>query len=207
MPLNGRAMTSVCIGTLFVWSGIRGWSLLGTLGDLITGKAPTQTGFTPLTNPNASPSDGTSPVSGSGDIAGTALQYQGHAYSFGGAPGNDGSRAWDCSSFVNFVVGVKLRYAIPGFGAGNYDGSSHGPPTGVWGIWSGLSHVSRGDVQAGDIIVWLDHMGIAISNTQMISALNPAQGTRISAIEGYGNGPILCYGRYGRIANGPVKFN
>lgn len=198
MTVNGRALTSVSVGLLFVWSGIKGWSMLGTLTDIVLGKKPTQESIAPLVN--VSTSDSQSGQSGFGvssnAIAATAMQYQGHAYSYGGAPGPDGSRPWDCSSFVNFIMAVKLRMAIPGNAVGVYNGNSHGPTTGMWGIWNGLSHVERAAVQAGDIIVWTDHMGIAISNSQMISALNEQQGTKVTPIEGYGNGPILCYGRY-----------
>jgi cell wall-associated NlpC family hydrolase len=206
MAVNGRALASVAIGSVFVWSGIRGWSILGTLSDILLGKAPQQSTQVPLTV--LGEGGGNAGVSGTtvtGDIAATALQYQGHAYRFGGSPGRDGSQPWDCSSFVNFVIGIKLGMQIPGYSAGGYDGSSHGPPTGVWGVWNGLTHVSRADVQSGDLVVWLNHMGIAISNSQMISALNASTGTKVTAIDGYGNGPILCYGRYGKRIGGPNR--
>jgi hypothetical protein len=86
--------------------------------------------------------------------------------------------------------------AIPGYGPGKYDGSSHGPPTGTWAIWSGLSRIGRSEISAGDLIVWAGHMGIAISNNQMISAQNEANGTRISGIDGFGTGPVITYGRF-----------
>ena len=202
MAVNGRALASVAVGTLFVWSGMKGWSILGTVGDLVTGKQPNQPVTSPLTTATGIESLGSAPAgtasvgANAGGIAGTALQYQGHAYNFGGAPGKDGSKPWDCSSFVNYICAVKLGLPIPGYGAGKYDGTSHGPPTGTWAVWSGLSRIGRSEVSAGDIIVWLGHMGIAISNNQMISAQNPADGTRISGIDGFGNGPVLTYGRY-----------
>lgn len=195
MPLNGRALAATGIGTLLVWSGIRGWSMLGTIGDLISGKAPSGQLSAPLTvdvGTNATPGS----IGSSNALANTALQYKGHCYLYGGAPGKDAQNCWDCSSFVNYVASVKCGLAIPGYSAGAYDGSSHGPPTGMWGLWPGLSHISRSQVQAGDIIVWAGHMGIALSNNTMISALNTRDRTTVSAIEGYGNGPILCYGRY-----------
>lgn len=212
MALNGRAMTAVCVGTLFVWSGIKGWSLLGTASDLILGNAPSQAPINSLTAPGDSDSSGS--VNGElhgatavgSQIASTAVQHQGHRYVFGGAPGRDGKGPWDCSSFVNWIVGVKLGLAIPGYAPGYYNGGSHGPPTGMWGAWNGLTHIKREQVQAGDIVVWLDHMGIAISNSHMVNALNPGQGTLITPIEGYGNGPLLCYGRYGRVSHAP-QFN
>src|ERR1700755_1370504 len=156
MALNGRALTAMGLESPLVWSGIKGWSVLATIGDVITGSKPNAPVSYPLSIGGNSAS-GTGSASG---IAGIAQQYVGHAYLFGGAPGKDGSKPWDCSSFVNYVVGVKANLAIPGNGPGQYDGTTHGPTTGVWAIWTGMSSVKRADVQAGDIIVWGTHMGI-----------------------------------------------
>lgn len=199
MTINGRAAVAIAAGTLFVWSGVKGWSILGTAGDLLTGKKPEGVDLYPLLNTDAPPAGSTGAVAGNtpSAIANTALQYRGHAYRFGGAPGADGSQPWDCSSFCNFVIGVKLGGAIPGYGAGKYTGSSHGPATGNWVIWNGLRTIQASEVQAGDIIIWGGHMGIAVSNTQLVSALNPNEGTRVTNIQGTAPGPILRYGRYG----------
>jgi len=192
--LNGRALSAIAIGSVFVWSGIKGWSVLGTVRDIIGGTKPNQEEINAITSGRRSGggSFGAAPASG---LAGIALQYLGHAYRFGGAPGKDGSKPWDCSSMVNWLVSTKLGKAIPGYGPGVYDGSSHGPPTGSWGVWPGMTHVKRGDVQSGDIIVWVGHMGIATDNGNMVSALNPTITTKVTPIDGHGNGPIMCYGR------------
>jgi cell wall-associated NlpC family hydrolase len=199
MPLNGRALFSTGVGVLFVWSGIRGWSVLGTLGDVLVGKKPSQPVLNPLQI--AAQNGGGSNVSGvsignASGIAGIAMQYVGHAYHFGGAPGRDGSKAWDCSSFVNYVVGVKAGMAIPGNSPGKYTGTVHGPATGVWAAWTGMDTVKRADIQAGDILLWFGHMGIAISNTSVVSALNSRVGTKVTEIDkGVGRGPLVRIGR------------
>lgn len=192
MAVNGRALTAIGTGVLFVWSGIKGWSVLGSLGDLLTGRKPNQPELYPLSVAGSGAGTGSGNASG---LAGIALQYQGHAYVFGGAPGKDGSHGWDCSSFVNFVVGVKAGKAIPGYGPGRYDGSTHGPTTVQWAAWTGFSSVKRSDVQAGDIIVWADHMGIATDANNYISAHSPAKGTTVTNIPTSGLGPIIRIGR------------
>lgn len=207
MAVDGKSLAALSIGSLFIWSGIKGWSILGTVGDVIKGGAPSGSVVNPLTagggNVNA--------PAVAGDIASLALQYQGHAYSFGGAPGKDGSKPWDCSSFVNFIVGILAGMSIPGYGPGVYDGSVHGPVTTQWGIWPGMTHVSRSEVQANDIVVWTGHMGICVSNTDMISALNPSDKTKVTSIDGNGNGPLMCYGRlkslggFGQASAQPAK--
>lgn len=194
MPLNGRALIVTGAGALFAWSGIKGWSVLATIGDVITGRKPNESVSIPL---SISGSSGTSATGGAGasGIAGIAQQYVGHAYLFGGAPGRDGTHPWDCSSFVNYVVAVKAGMAIPGNGPGKYTGTSHGPTTGTWAIWTGMGTVKRSEVQAGDILVWGAHMGIAVSNSQYISAHSPAKGTTVTGIPTNGLGPLVRIGR------------
>lgn len=170
--------------------------MLGTIGDAITGVKPSGPISYPLEiaasgTPGGSVSTGT----GGSGIAGIAQQYIGHAYFFGGAPGKDGSRPWDCSSFVNWIVSVKAGMAIPGNGPGKYDGTSHGPPTGMWAAWTGMDTVSRANVQSGDILVWSGHMGIATSNSQYISAHSPAEKTTVTSIPKTGLGPLVRIGR------------
>lgn len=197
MAIDGKAVTAIAVGMLFVRSGFKGWSILGVTQELVLGRAPDPTIDYPLTGGTQvlgdAPSNqiiGAAPNS----IAAIALEYVGHAYRFGGAPGVDASQPWDCSSFVNYVVGVRFGRSIPGNAPGKYTGRTHGPNTAIWAIWPGLAHIKRNEVQAGDIIIWVGHMGIAISNTQMISALNPNDRTRIGSIDGFSSRAAI-YGR------------
>lgn len=189
---SGKAVAATSIGILLVWSGIKGWSVLGTVKDLIAGVKPAGT----VVNPLVGAPVGQLPIPGGGTNAAAIGQtYVGHAYSYGGAPGKDGTGAWDCSSFVNYVIGVRKGDSIPGYGPGKYTGASHGPTTGQWGIWPGLVHIDRSQVLPGDLVVWTGHMGICLDQNTMVSALSEADGTKITPIDGYGNGPLLCYGR------------
>lgn len=208
MAVNGKALAALGIGTVFVWSGIKGWSVLATIGDLITGAKPTGTVVNPVASlaiPQATAGGqaaaGGPPVTGQGTqpalgLAGIAVEYQGHAYKFGGAPGPNLANPWDCSSFMNAIVAIKGGRAIPGYAPGKYSGNTHGPTTGAWLIWPGMTTVKRADVQPDDIILWLGHMGMAISHDTFISALNPTEKTKIGNIDaGVGRGPILRIGR------------
>lgn len=192
MAINGVALSSVAIGSVLLWSGIKGWNLSRTIGEIITGKPPSGTNENLLTSPNANAGGNASVGFTSSGTANDALQYQGHSYSYGGAPGKDGKNPWDCSSFVNWVIGHDLKRAIPGYGPGQYDGSIHGPPTGSWLAW--MTHIQQSQAQAGDLVVSATHMGIVIGPNQMISALNSQLGTRITPIAGYFTGPVF-YGR------------
>lgn len=177
-----------------VWSGIKGWNVTRTVGEIISGNVPKGSDTNILTGPDSASANATGFTSSG--IANDGLQYQGHAYAYGGSPGTSGQNPWDCSSFINWVCGHDLRKPIPGYGPGQYDGSVHGPPTGSWAIWPGLQHIAESQAQAGDIVIWAGHMGIVIGPNQMVSALNSSLKTRISPIAGNGNGPLLAYGRY-----------
>lgn len=145
------------------------------------------------------------------DIAEDALRYQGAGYVFGGVPSH-GIGQWDCSSFVNWVVGNDLGMSIPGFPAGTYKGQSHGPVVLDWATWSG-AQTHSGPPGRGDLCVWpgagaAGHIGIAISGTQMISALDHIDGTKVTGISGFGpKGVALIYRSVtGNSSSGGVSF-
>lgn len=120
----------------------------------------------------------TAPGGGSGSaIADAALKYQGKVpYVWGGATPS----GWDCSGFVTYILHSVLGYQLPS--------NSHTVCMQFY-TWSGASAVRAPmQVQAGDIVLWPTHMGIAVSATQMISAENPARGTRVDTFRG--GGPV-----------------
>lgn len=196
MASKGTSLIIAGAGVIFLWSGIRGKSWSDVLRHVITG-GPLNT----LNNANAIQplnvqiADATtSAASGGGGIGATgnaiadrALQDQGHCYTWGGAPGSNGKGCWDCSSAVNWWL-TQTGNPVPG---GNWDPGTHGPNTLNYIAWGGARTVASGmpsgvagKAQAGDIVVDASHMGIAIGNGQMVSALNPSLGTRITSISG-----------------------
>jgi hypothetical protein len=136
-------------------------------------------------NPNkpapAAPAKGKKTPAPTQNLATIALQDIGFPYVFGG---DHASGGWDCSSAVNWWVS-KAGYKVPG--GMRYDGTSHGPPSAAYIGWTGAKTIPNSQVQAGDILVWpgagaLGHIGVAISDTEMVSALNPTMGTAKSSI-------------------------
>lgn len=123
---------------------------------------------------------GTPTATGSA-IADDALKYQGEGYIFGG-PSQPGK--WDCSSFVNYVVGHDMGLAIPGgsWAVACNNGNSHGPATTSWILFG--TPVNYGSELPGDILVTLDHMGIVTGGGKYMSAHDPAEGTSNSSYTG-----------------------
>lgn len=121
-------------------------------------------------------------------IADAALKYNGQGYVWGGNASSPGD--WDCSSFVSYVLGHDLGMALPGghWGDPGFPPHSHGPTTIQYMVWG--SPIGLSEVQAGDLIVSTEHIGIAISPTQMISAQDPQLGTGIGGFPaGFPAGP------------------
>lgn len=195
--LDGIALGSIAAGTVFVYAGLKGKSVLASIQTVVQGNSPaTSPNVNPIKgtgNPNATPL-GSANITGSVNgtaIAQDAVKYQGHAYLYGGAPGPNGSSPWDCSSFCNWVLSHDMKIAIPG---GSWNPATHGPATGSYLVWAGASRISRSNLSAGDLCVWPTHMGIALNGTQMISALNPSLGTAITTIDNGAPGgePLSC---------------
>lgn len=191
MPVNGVALGAVSVGALLLYSGITGKGVLATTQALVQGKDPaTVPASQPVTGAvgeaaaivaenAANAAGGAVGQAAAGAvgtatgmaIAGAALPYKGAGYVFAGAPAK-GRGNWDCSSFVNWVIGHDLGLAIPGYRAGSYSGDAHGPPAIVWYAWTGATTVGHdGDLALpGDLCCWQTHIGIAIGGGQMISA-------------------------------------
>ncbi len=95
-------------------------------------------------------------------VVGTAYEGIGGAYVWGGT----GFKAWDCSGFVQWV------YAQNGIDL----------PRTTWAQFAAGTPTSN--PQPGDLVSQNggSHVGIYIGNGQMISALNPSQGTQVHAV-------------------------
>jgi len=184
MAIPGVPLALVAAGGVLVYSGVENTPVADIFRSLSQGKTP-QPGPLPA-GPSVTadaPAGGTATGQ---QIAVDALAYQGHPYCFGGSQSasTNGCPAgtWDCSSFVNWVIGHDLGLAIPGFAAGTYDGTSHGPSTLAWlaSIGTLVTRIPKASAGAGDIFCWQTHMGIATGPDSMISAQTPSSGTAVA---------------------------
>jgi cell wall-associated NlpC family hydrolase len=177
-------------GGVLVWSGINNVTITATLTSLLKGTAPTPGPAAQLVSSTGGTTAGTPQTSSA--LANDALRYVGHPYLYGGYYTDPAG--WDCSSFMNYVVGHDGGMPIPGYAAGAYTGTSHGPATGNWLLWNGVTGISQSELQPGDLLVWPTHMGMYIGGGQMVSALDPTDGTKVTTIaNGSPTGePMFC---------------
>lgn len=193
--VSAPAVAAAGAGALVLYAGMKGISVTGGLRALLSGQPVPQAVAYPLTS---GASDGATAAAGP---TGSAPADRGMSYVGSGSVygwGKGGPRVFDCSGFCNQVFGRDLGLAIPGYRTGQYSG--HGPPTTLWATWPGCHTIPRSQVQAGDLCIWpLFHMGIAISNTEMVNCPGP-NGTPnpvVGKIDGGGTGVLVCR-RYGR---------
>lgn len=95
-----------------------------------------------------------------------AMAGVGGAYVWGGSD----YMAWDCSGFVSYV------YAQSGVNLDSY----------TYSMMNQLTPTAN--PQAGDVVFTNNyaHVGIYLGDGQMVSALNPEQGTQVTAVDGGG---------------------
>lgn len=197
MAISGIGIAYALSGTVLVWSGVKNATLQDTLTSFLHGQLPAANPTGPiqigLNNNSSGSGSGQSATATSSAVANDALKYVGHKYVWGGPSNVNGG--WDCSSFVNYVLGHDLGMQIPGgsWAKATNNGNSHGPTTVSYLAWSGAATVSNSAsaAQAGDLCVWQTHIGIAIGNGQMVSALNTHEGTKVTSITGQVPGEIL----------------
>lgn len=141
-------------------------------------------------------------------IAADARRYEGQTYVYGGPADRPGD--WDCSSYVSYVLGHDLRLGLPGgrWGDPGFPPNAHGPVVLSYVDWTGAYAVPL--PSAGDLCCWAGegpdgHIGIAIDQDHMISALNPSLGVMITPIQGTGPASApLVYRRLRGVVGGPV---
>jgi cell wall-associated NlpC family hydrolase len=188
MTVNGVALGAVAVGSVFTYAGLKGVSVPQAFQAIVQGKSPAtlpQTAGidTPVELPPSTDSSVGGGTATGQAIANDALKYKGAGYVWGGPADRPGN--WDCSSFVSYVLGHDLNYTLPGgghYGAAGFPPHQHGPTTTTYHGYG--KSITRAQVGAGDLVVWPTHIGIAISNTTMISARSQTSGTGTSSIDG-----------------------
>jgi cell wall-associated NlpC family hydrolase len=185
-------------GAYLAWFGVHYWRSdvkwpSDPIKDVLSGKALPEATRTDNVAPIYAGSVGRTIAEGAGVVTGStiandALKYRGAGYVWGGQADKVGN--WDCSSFVSKVLGEDLGLPLPGghWGDPGFPPHAHGPTTLNYMMFG--TGINLNDVRAGDLIVSVEHIGIAISPTQMISAQSPSSGTNVAGFpDGFPSGP------------------
>lgn len=182
--MDTKKVTTVTLtggtGVLFVYGAISGKPILSLLRAILHGQNPQDVKPTQqITSSGAV--GGVGPTAAAGSIVGIAESYEGKlTYVFGGPPPPD---TVDCSSFANKVL-AEAGVSDPG--GQPFNPNVHGPNTLSYLTWGGAVTVGHTSAvaQPGDLVVWQTHMGIAVGNGRMVSALNPTDGVKQTPIDG-----------------------
>lgn len=174
MAQNVGVYVAAGAGTILAYSALTGRGILPVGRGLIHGQAPNQVSPDQAIVPGAG--GGGSTPGGGGAVSSIATASIGHCYVFGGIPGRDFKGCWDCSSAMNSWWKQAGR-AVPFDPRNTWNGSTHGPVAAAWLLWPKLRQIHVSEVQADDLLIWQTHIGVAVSPTEMVSALNPSKGT------------------------------
>lgn len=167
MAVDGVALGAVAVGSVFVYAGVKGYSIPEAVQAVVQGRSPaTLTNRYPISHEVAGGLvDAAGAIAGaSGSVLEVARQVQatgaGQAgYCWGGGhSGNPCSaRCFDCSGYVSCVLNrlgvLKGSMTTNGFLA-----------------WSGATTVPYADRQPGDIAVNTKHMGIVVDASTLLAA-------------------------------------
>jgi cell wall-associated NlpC family hydrolase len=159
-------------GAYLAYAAINRVPILDGLRDLAQGRLPAPRPGLALGTTVAA---GVSAFAGTGQLGSrmldAAMPYAGKVpYRWGGAT----PAGWDCSGFVTWVL-------VHDLGQTNLPSRTH-TMSGQFLFWGGAQTVPAAQAAPGDLVCWSGHIGINIDGQRMISALNPSEGTKISAI-------------------------
>lgn len=192
MNKTASAVGITGLGFLILWSGVTNAGVLSTAQSLFMGHAPvpgtpqakvfggsgiTGTAFNTGTSPGSTSGNGTAVGV---QIAATAMQYDKQPYWWGGAVPVPQGPGLDCYGLLTYVLHHDLGYNLPNNTHSGYL---------EFLAWTGAKAIPQSQIQAGDLICWPTHSGIAVDSTHMISAMNPTRGTGVDTFAG--GGPLV----------------
>jgi len=178
--ISGVAVMMTGIGGLLIYAGIKNVKVRDALQAILRGQKPAvPKPITTSVSFEFGPSGGGGGVVGANNsvaggnatgtaIANKALSYVGRVpYVWGGTT----PAGWDCSGMVYYILNTDFGMPMTRMTTYGFD------------VWNGASNIPRSQAAAGDLVMYNGHMGIAINNTDYVSAQNPQLGTGVSKID------------------------
>lgn len=174
--MSGAALLVAAAGVVLVFSGLRNTSPLDVLRAALRGKAiPSGPETVVGTRRDDSAGGGGGSATGAAAVA-AARKYLGIKYVFGA---HEPSKGFDCSGLVTYVLHHDLGIDIDAEGS---PGNNVHTVTSQWYVWTGADTVGWDDMQPGDLVCWMSHIGIAVGDGTMIHAPHTGAVVRINRI-------------------------
>lgn len=172
--ISGLAVAAAGVGAFLVYAGIKDVPTIAGLREVIGGKAPTGRPQKTTTIPGEIGTGIGSAASMAASAVAVPLiaearKHLGKRYVFGSV----GPNTFDCSGLVVYCLRKVYDPKTPRFVTHTFA---------VWARSRGWVKVDRANVRAGDIVLKSGHMGIAISNRQMIHAPNARSVVKVADI-------------------------
>jgi hypothetical protein len=164
--LPGIPILLMWAGAVLIFAGLKGVSVADMARTMIRGNPlpsgpsdlpPERVGATATLDGGLAPIGGATGVAGAAStVVATARAQIGTPYRWGGhAPGG-----FDCSGLVSYCLtqaGVSIPYKPHTVAAAYY-------------VWNGATTVPRAQCQAGDLVCWVSHIGIATGKSTFVYA-------------------------------------
>lgn len=177
--LSGIALGLVTGGIVLTYSGLKNATVLDTVRALLRGE-PVTSGPSQIDAARQAVAATTAPsgrVLGYGNALGQAVADRARFY-VGKVPyvwaGEDPS-GWDCSGFVTYLLHHDFGLELPD--------NTH-TVTAQFMTWSGAATIPRDQCEAGDLVCWWPHIGLATGRDTMVNAAAPGTITREERIWG-----------------------
>ncbi len=179
--ISGLAVAGAAVGGFLIYAGIKDVDTIQGLREIISGKTPVgrPQKSTAVFGGRGSAAVGESAAvaasqAGSSAGGGTPLieearKHLGKKYVFGSV----GPNTFDCSGLVVYCLRKTYDSKTPRFTTHTFS---------AWARSRGWTKVDEKNIRAGDVVLKSGHMGIAISNTDMIHAPNARTVVKISKI-------------------------
>jgi cell wall-associated NlpC family hydrolase len=168
--ISGLAVAVAAVGGFLVYAGIKDVPLEQGLREILSGKTPTgrvpvataQFGSRPIGSTVAGAANTVGSAASGGALVSEARKHLGKKYVFGAI----GPNVFDCSGLVVYCLRKTSTPNAPRFVTHSFA---------AWARSKGWIKVGEADIRSGDVVLKSGHMGIAISNAEMIHA--PHTGT------------------------------
>jgi cell wall-associated NlpC family hydrolase len=175
MAISGPAVAAATVGGFLVYTGIRNVDVVAGLREILGGKVPTEgpqkatASFGNAGSAAASAAGAIGSAAAGGALVQSARAKLGAKYVWAAV----GPKTFDCSGLVIACLRDTGHKNVPRFTTHTFA---------LWARSKGWTKVGEKNIQSGDVVLKSGHMGIAISNSEMIHAPHAGSHVKVGKI-------------------------